>query len=70
MQWYQNNKPVKPHAEPFVQDYVVPTNDPHTTVYTCIARNFTANVNHNITANITLIVQGISTCCEYTVITV
>ena len=61
MQWYQNDKPVKPHAEPLVQVVEVSTSTPHTTVYTCVARNFTMNVNQNLTAIITVIVQGIST---------
>ena len=60
MQWYQNDKPVKPHAEPLVQIIEVTTGSPHTTMYTCVARNFTADVNQNVTANITVIVQGIS----------
>ena len=60
MQWYQNDKSVKPHAEPLVQVLEVSTSTPHTTVYTCVARNFTANVNQNVTAIITVIVQGIN----------
>ena len=60
VQWYQNDKPVKSHAEPLVQVFEVPTSTPHTTVYTCVARNFTAIDDHNITANITVIVQGIA----------
>ena len=37
--------------------YVVPTNVPHTTIYTCKAMNYVANVKCSRSANITVTVQ-------------
>ena len=59
VQWYEGDKPVKPSADPYVQLFKVPTSYPHTTVYTCVARKFTGNMNHTgtITANLMVIVK-------------
>ena len=58
IQWFQNNKPVRHYAEPYVQSFVVPTNYSHRTTYTCFGRNFTENMDCP-RKNITVIVQGI-----------
>ena len=62
-QWYQNDKPVVPYAAHNVQGYIVPTNSSGNTTYTCVGRHFTENMDcpGTVTANITIIVQGIYT---------
>ena len=59
VQWYKGDKPVIPYANPYVQLFQVPTTYPHTTVYTCVARKFTGNMNHigTITANLMVTVK-------------
>lgn len=57
VQWYKNNTVVNPdHSGQNFQDFKVPTSYPHTTVYTCIARN--VSCEHTIAADITVIVQS------------
>ena len=60
VQWYEGNKPVTPQAKACVM-FKVPTSNPHTTVYTCVARNFTGKINTIVAANLTIIVKGIVT---------
>ena len=60
VQWYEGDKPVEPHATPYVQLFKVPTSYPHTTLYTCVARKFIDNANYTISANLMVTVQGTS----------
>ena len=69
VQWYEGNKPVT-DPKPYVQLIKVPTSYPRTIVYTCVGRNFTGKLNSTVTANLSVIVQGINTCCEYAIKTV
>ena len=65
VQWYKGDKPVTPHADPYVQSFKVPTSYPRTTVYTCVASKFTGNINHTITVNFVVTVKGTATFCVY-----
>ena len=58
VQWYKDDTTVNPISSPFQQSFVVPTNMPHTTVYTCRGTNYIGNIKHIRSANITVIVKG------------
>ena len=60
VQWYEGNRTVTPQPKACVM-FKVPTSYPHTTVYTCVARNFTGKINSIVAANLTIIVKGIVT---------
>ena len=64
VQWYKDNTTVNPISSPFQQSFVVPTDLPYTTVYTCKGTNYIENVKYTRSANITVIVKGnvIQTC--------
>ena len=53
VQWYEGGFPVNP-----MQAFLVPTDTPHTTVYTCVGINYVGNKKHTRSANITVIVEG------------
>ena len=58
VQWYKDDTAVNPISSSFQQTFIVPTNTPHTTVYTCKGTNYIENMKHTISANITVIVKG------------
>ena len=58
VQWYKDNSAVNPLPSLFQQQYIVETDSPHTTVYTCKANNYAGNMKHSSSANITVIVKG------------
>ena len=58
VQWYKDDTPVNPISSPFQQPFIVPTNMPHTTVYTCKGTNYIENVKYARSANITVIAKG------------
>jgi len=39
VQWYKGDKTVQIRAEEYEQSYHIPTNYPHDTTYTCVAKN-------------------------------
>ena len=43
VQWYKDNTTVNPISSSFQQVFIVPTNMPHTTVYTCKGTNYIEN---------------------------
>ena len=58
VQWYKDDNPISlPFLQPLIP-FVVPTNMPHTTVYTCKGTNYIENVKYTRSASITVIVQG------------
>ena len=58
VQWHSNGFPLHPLQQPYQQLYLVPTDSPHTTVYTCIGRNNIRGVDHVAEANVTVIVES------------
>jgi len=60
VQWYKNGTAVNPNALPFHQQFIVPTDIPHTTVYTCVGINYAGKIKHTRVANITVIVKGMA----------
>ena len=58
VQWYKGGFPFNPILSKFQQALLVPTDTPHTTVYTCIGINYAGNKKHTRFANITVIVEG------------
>ena len=55
VQWYKGGTPVTPLSSNFL---LIPTDSPHTTVYTCEGVNYAGNKKHVGIANITVIVKG------------
>ena len=58
VQWYKDNFAVYPIATLFQQVFLVPTDTPHTAVYTCVGRNYVGGKKHIGSANITVTVKG------------
>ena len=58
VQWYKDDTTVNPISASFQQTFIVPTDLPHTTVYTCKGTNYIKNVKYTRSANITVIVKG------------
>ena len=58
VQWYKGGFPVNPIPSYFQQASSIPTDTPHTTVYTCVGINYAGNKKHTRSANITVIVKG------------
>lgn len=58
VQWYNGNRAVNPLPMYFQQALLVPTNTPHTTVYTCVSINYAGNKRYKRSASITVIVKG------------
>jgi len=58
VQWHSNDVPLHPLQQLYQQLYLVPTDSPGTTVYTCIGRNHIRGVDHVSQANITVIVES------------
>ena len=58
VQWYKDNTIVTLISSSFQQTFIIPTNMPHTTVYTCKGTNYIKNVKYTRSVNITVIVKG------------
>ena len=58
VQWYKDNTTVISISSSHQQAFIVPTNMPHTTVYTCKGTNYIENVKYTRSASITVIVKG------------
>ena len=58
VQWHSNDIPLHPLQQPYQQLYLVPTDSPHTTVYTCIGRSNIRGVDHVAQANVTVTVES------------
>ena len=56
VRWYKNHTPVNPFYSLLYQSYLIPTNTPHTTVYTCKGWNTIKNTRYTSSANITVVV--------------
>ena len=56
IQWYKNNIPISQQSSEL---YLVSTDSPGTTVYTCVGKNNAGNMENTASANITVIVKGI-----------
>ena len=59
LQWHSEGIPVFPFIQGYQQIYVVPTDSPGTTTYTCVANEFSRG--EEFTLNVTVIVEGIDT---------
>ena len=55
VQWYKDYKAIYDSADLLLQVLYIPTNAPHTTVYTCVARNNAGQMNQ--TTNSTILVN-------------
>ena len=55
VQWYEDNVLI---PEQTSQLYIVPTNTPHVTLYSCEAKNNAGNMENTAYANITVTVQS------------
>jgi len=58
VQWYKDSTAVNPITSSFQQQFIVPTNFSHTTVYTCVGTNVVGGIKHTRFASITVIVKG------------
>ena len=58
VQWYKDSLAVNPVATLYQQAFLIPTDAPHTTVYTCVGRNNAGGKIHMQSANITVTVKG------------
>ena len=58
VQWYKDNVAINPVATLFQQAFLIPSDTPHTTVYTCVGRNYAGGKKHMGSANITVTVKG------------
>ena len=58
VQWFKGSFPFNPVSSYFQQALLVPTDTPHTTVYTCVGINYFGDEKHTRSANITVIVEG------------
>ena len=57
VQWYKGDKTVQIRAEQYEQSYHIPTNYPHNTTYTCVAKNKAGGLIRTTKANLTVIAQ-------------
>jgi len=64
VQWNSNDVPLHPLQQPYQQLYLVPTDSPHTTIYTCIARNHIRDVDRVAQVNVTVIVDSKEILCN------
>ena len=59
VQWYSEDLPVYPLPQPYQQLYLVPTDSPHTTTYTCVGTTYSQGVKVNeLRINVTIIVES------------
>lgn len=54
--WHKNNTPI---SQPLPQTYLVPTESPHTTNYTCVATNNAGGKQRQASASIIVMIKGI-----------
>ena len=73
VQWYKGGVSFNPNPVYSQPALLVPTDTPHTTVYTCVGINYAGNKKHTRFTNVTVIVNGkliyvvvyIHTYCSY-----
>ena len=59
VQWHSEGFPVYPPPQPHQQIYLVPTNSPHETTYTCVCTyKQGVKVSSELRINVTVIVHG------------
>ena len=61
LQWHSEGFPLNPESERYQQIYVVPTDSPHTTTYTCVGITLNAgrqSIISELRVNVTVIVEG------------
>ena len=60
VQWHSEGFPVIPFVDIYQQIYLVPTDIPHMTTYTCIATEygFDGTLIDTVSSNVTVIVEG------------
>ena len=58
VQWYKSGTAVTPIPSLFQLAFIVPTDTPHTTVYTCTGTNHAGKRKHVNHANITVTVES------------
>ena len=59
VQWHSQGIPVHPLSEPYQQIYLVPTDSPHTTTYTCVGTYFKRGFGvREINVTVTVIVES------------
>ena len=58
VQWYSEGFPVYPSQIFYQQIYVVPTDSPHTTTYTCVETRYNRGEVSEFRVNVTVIVKG------------
>ena len=68
VQWYKDDTAVNPVSTPFQQTLIVPTDMPHTKVYTCKGTNYIENMKHTRSANVTVTVKGNMIQVQYVIV--
>ena len=58
LQWHSKGFPLNPDYEGYQQIYVVPTDSPHTSTYTCVGVTFFQTTTSELRVNVTVIVEG------------
>lgn len=59
VQWYSEGYPVYPTPQAYQQIYLVPTDSPHTTVYTCVGTTYSQGVVvDQLKVNVTVVVES------------
>ena len=59
VQWHSEDFPVYPLPQPYQQIYLVPTDFPHTTIYTCVGTTYSQGaVTDKLGINVTVIVES------------
>ena len=58
VQWFKDGFPFNRIPSYFQQALLVPTDTPHTAVYTCVGINYVGNKKYTRSANITVIVES------------
>ena len=69
LQWFTEGSPVYSERVRYQQIYVVPTDSPRTTTYTCVGITydlFRQTIISELRKNVTVIVEGKSTQSTYT----
>ena len=56
VQWHSDGVPLHPLQQLYQQIYLVPTDYPHTTAYSCVGRNHVAGIDYAAQANVTVVV--------------
>ena len=58
LQWHSEGFPLNPYYDRYQQIYVVPTDSPHTSTYTCVGVTFFQTTTSELRVNVTVIVEG------------